>query len=162
MIAMIAALAASQPSTQDPPTPDIVGPRQLCFKYSSFLLNEGERVVDVRMGLEGMGIEVAGPRGSYSIRESEIFAPASLGRRTQRMGGTSYYRLRGPLRYAVTGRTDYSPARDTLVLWLSGSAFTGQPDDASIYTRVTIADPAPLHCDHRYLYGWDVALDNDE
>jgi hypothetical protein len=109
-----------------------------------------------------MGIEVEGPRGMYSVRESEIFArPATLGMRVNRNEQTSYYRSGNPVRYAITGRTSYSLDKDTLVLWVSGHALTGERPDAAIYSRVTVSDPAPLRCDIRYLYGWDVALGPD-
>lgn len=147
---------------RDAPEREIVGPKKLCFKYSSFQLAEGERVADIRIGMEGMGIEVEGPFGRYSVRESEIFAkPAMLGRRVSRHDDTKYYRNGDPVSYAVTGRTSYSPERDTLVLWVSGPALTGQRTDAAIYSRVTVGDPALQRCDYRYLYGWDVALGLD-
>ena len=159
IIALTLALATGSAGGLDAPEREIIGPRTLCFKYSSFQLVEGERVADVRIGLEGMGIEVEGPQGRYSVRESEIFArPATLGRRVNRNEGTSYYRSGNPVRSAIIGRTSYSPDRDTLVLWVSGSALTGRTADATIYSRVTVGDPASLLCDNRYLYGWDIAL----
>lgn len=162
MAALIFALATSSQPVSDTPEPNIVGPKLLCFKYSSFQLSEGERVADVRMGLEAMVVEIDGPLGRYTIRESEIFRrPARLGTRVARNAGTTYYRSGSPVRYAVTGRTDYSTERDTLVLWLSGDALNGQRADAAIYRRVAVGDPAQLRCDFRYLYGWDVALGLD-
>ena len=163
LIALTIALATGAAGALDEPQRDITGPRKLCFKYSSFQLAAGERVTDVQIGVEGMGIEVEGLLGRYSVRESEIFArPARLGRRVSRNEDASYYRSGNPVSYAVTGRTSYSPDRDTLVLWLSGPALTGQRADAAIYSRVAVGDPAPLRCDNRYLYGWDVALGQDE
>jgi hypothetical protein len=115
------------------------------------------------MGLEGMAIEVEGPQGRYSVAESEIFGrPAALGRRVNRNGGTTYFRRGDPVRYAVTGRTSYSPNRDTLLLWVSGAPLTGRTTDAAFYSRVTVGDPASVDCDHRYLYGWDIALGLDD
>jgi len=159
IIALTLALAAGGAVQVEAPDREIIGPKTLCFKYSSFQLLDGERVVDVRIGLEAMGIEVEGPHGRYSIRESEIFAkPRMLGRRVHRNGVTAYYRSRSAASYAITGRTSYSPDRDALVLWLSGSALTGRAADATIYSRVTVGDPASLRCDRRYLYGRDIAL----
>ena len=159
-ITLILVLATGSAGRADAPEHEIIGPKTLCFKYSSFQLTEGERVADVRIGLEGMGIDVEGLRGRYSVRESEIFArPASLGRLVSRRDNTNYFRSDRPARYAITGRTSYSLNRDTLVLWVSGFALTGRRADATIYNRVTVGDPASLRCDMRYLYGWDTALE---
>ncbi|WOB78348.1 hypothetical protein [Brevundimonas nasdae] len=158
-IALTLALATGAAGGFDTPHREIIGPKTLCFKYSSLQLVEGERVADVRVGLEGMGIEVEGPQGRYSVQESEIFArPATLGRRVNRNEGTNYYRSGNPVSYAIAGRTSYSPDRDTLVVRMSGPALAGRTTDAEIYRRVTVADPASLRCDNRYLYGWDIAL----
>ena len=158
-IALTLALATGSVGQPDVLESEIIGPKMLCFKYSSFQLLEGERVVDVRVGLEGMGIDVEGLQGRYSVRESEIFArPTTLGRRVNRNNGTTYYRSRNGASYAITGRTSYSPDRATLVLWVSGSALTGRKADATIYTRINVGDPASLRCDNRYLYGLDIAF----
>lgn len=163
LTALTIALATGSSAWVGTPEPEIVGPKLLCFKYSSFQLLEGERVTDVRMGLEAMVIEVDGPLGPYTVAESEIFRrPARLGARVVRSGGTTYYRRGNPPSYAVTGRTRHSTERDTLVLWVSGSALTGQGVDAAVFTRVMVGDPAQLPCDYRYLYGWDVAFGPDE
>lgn len=139
--------------------------RLVCLRHNSAVSNlrRASEVTDVRIGLEGMGIEVEGPLGRFSVRESEIFTrPARLGRRVNRNEDASYYRSGNPLSYAVTARTSYSPDRDTLALWLSGPALTGQRADAAIYSRIAVGDPAPLRCDNRYIYGWDVVLGQDE
>ena len=160
LIVLTLALATG---AQDAPQPPILGPKRLCFKYSSFLLEANERVTEVQMGLEGMGIEVEGPLGRFTVRESEIFAkPENLGERVSRNQDTSYYLNGKPLSYAVRGRTSYSPDRETLVLWLSGPALTGQATDMTIYNRIAVGDPASLPCDKRYLYGWDIILGKDE
>lgn len=162
-IALHLAFATGLAGGIDAPEREIVGPKLLCFKYSSYQLIEGERIADVSVGLEGMGIEVEGSQGLYTVRESEIFSrPATLGRRVNRTEGASYHRSGNPVRYAITGRTSYSPDKDTLVLWVSGSALTGRRTDSAIYNRVSVGDPAPLRCDYRYLYGWDVALGQGE
>jgi hypothetical protein len=159
LIALAIALATGSAGMRDEPAREIVGPKRLCFKHSSFQLTEGERVADVRMGVEGMSIGVEGPMGRYRISESEIFRkPTELGRRVGRRDGTGYYRVSDPVRYAVTGRTSFSPDRDALVLWVSGDALVGQRTDAEIYNRVAVGDPAGRRCHYRYLYGGDAAL----
>lgn len=160
--ALMFALATSSQPVPDTPEPNIVGPKLLCFKYSSFQLLEGERVTEAPIGLEGMAVVIDGQSGAYEIRESELFGrPARIGTRVARNAGTAYFRRSGPIRYAVAGRTGYSLDRDALVLWISGDALNGQRADAAIYRRVAVGDPSQLRCDFRYLYGWDVALGVD-
>ncbi len=163
LAALTIALATGSSAWLDTPEPETIGPKLLCFKYSSFQLLEGERVTDVRIGIHAMVIEVDGPAGRYTVAESDNFRrPASLGTWVARSGGTTYHRSGNPPSYAVTGRTSYSTERDVLVLWVSGSALNGRRTDAAVFTRVMVGDPAPLPCDYRYLYGFDVFLGQDE
>lgn len=135
----------------------VIGPMQICFKYSSFSLLEGERIVGFQGSAESMAIDLEGPTGSFRIGESEIFAdPAHPGRRVSQHNGTSVYRLRDPdLRYAVYGKTEFSDGRDRLMLWLDGEALDGSRRDARIYDRLIVGDPSALHCKHIFTYSWD-------
>ncbi|WP_395651748.1 hypothetical protein [Brevundimonas sp.] len=135
----------------------IAGPKQLCFKYSSFTLLEGERIVGFQGGAEAMAIDIEGPSGAFRIGESEIFrGPSRPGRRVSRHDGTSVYRLRDPgLRYAIYGRTEFSDGQDQLVIWLGGEALDGSRRDAQIYDRLIVGDTSQLGCQHTFTYSWD-------
>lgn len=71
-IALTLALATGASDGLDTPHREIIGPKTLCLKYSSLQLVEGERVADVRIGLEGMGIEIEGP---YAIAGRTSYSP---------------------------------------------------------------------------------------
>lgn len=142
------------------PADDARGAMTVCFRYSSFSLAEGEVVEDVQMGIHGLLLVIRGSRGRYEVRENEIFArPHRLGRRVSRTGTASVYRsLESSVSYAIMGRPEFSPDRDVMILMLTGEALEGDRSDARIYSRVTVGDPALIHCDRRYLNGWDVLL----
>ncbi|CAN5328210.1 hypothetical protein BH10PSE1_BH10PSE1_01750 [soil metagenome] len=135
----------------------IVGPMQICFKYSSFKLLEGERIVGFQGGMEAMAIDLEGPSGAFRIGESEIFSgPRHQDRRVAQHDDTSVYRVSQPrLRYAIYGKTDFSDGRDRLVIWLDGNALDGSRRDARIYDRLIVGDTTALSCRHTYTYGWD-------
>ena len=74
-IVAIALLTLGAPSQAERLENPVLGPKQLCFKYSAFALNAGERVNDFSGSMEGMSITVKSPAGRYEIAESEIFSP---------------------------------------------------------------------------------------
>ncbi len=149
----------AQESEEDAMTP-VVGPRQVCFKYSSFNLLEGERIVGFQGGAESMAVNVEGLYGAFRIGESEIFAgPPRRGLRVSTRNGTSVYRLRDPdLRYGVYGKTAFSAGRDRLTIWLQGKALNGTRRDAHIYDRLVVGDTSTLNCQHTFTYGWELIL----
>jgi hypothetical protein len=142
------------------PEVDVVGPMTLCFRYSSFMLGDGESVEEVQMGIHGLEVAIASPPGRYEVHENEILAsPRPLGRRVLRTETASVYRLLEPsVSYAILARPEFSRDRDVMLLVLTGDALEGNDADARIYARVTVGDPTSMHCDRRYLYGWDAVL----
>jgi len=135
----------------------VEGPKLICFKYSTFMLEEGERVSDFSGSPEAMSITVNGSARSFQIGESEIFASPKSGRRlVSSKAGTTVYRVSDHGgRYAVFGRTSFSPEKDRLVIWLSGEALKGRKGDANVYRRLVVRDPKPLKCDQTFTYSWD-------
>ena len=125
---LLAALlvVAPVPVRAEPLERPVVGPMLVCFKYSSFSLADGERIIDFEGGAEGMAVRVEGPHGAYWIEESEIFITPRLGRLLSDNGGTRVYRLRGRARqYAIVGATNFSGGEDRAVIRLEGGALTG-------------------------------------
>lgn len=159
----VAALASSSPSAADTLRNPVAGPGLLCFKYSTFQLLAGERAVAFSGSPESMEITIDGPSGRYAVAESEIFAPpAHRGRRVARRAGTIVYAIPDDKdHYAIYGRTSFSPGKDRLIVWLSGSVLTGGAQDAAIYTRLTIVDPDRTKCIHTFTYSWDAFLPSD-
>lgn len=152
---MVLSATANAEPLDDP----VVGPTQVCFKYSAFSLDDGERIVGFEGGAEGMAVTVEGPAGAYRIGESEIFATPRLGRVVSDRDGTRVYRLRGRAReYAIRGTTSFSDGEDRTVIRLEGEALTGTSRDAQIYRRFTITDPSALHCPRTFTYSWDAML----
>lgn len=146
----------------EPLAEPVVGPMQVCFKYSSFSLAGGERITDFDGGGEGMAVRIEGPNGTYRIGESEIFATPRLGRLVANRDGTRVYRLRGRSReYAIVGATTFSDGEDIVVIRLDGEALTGTSRDAQVYERFRVADPASLHCSQIFTYSWDAMFGLD-
>lgn len=149
-------VALSSSTNADPLNPPVTGPKLICFKYSTFALDPDESITDVSGSPEGISVTVKGPSGSYSIDESEIFAPAK-GRNqlVYTRNGTHVYRVtETEIRYAIYGRTSFSKDKDRLVIWLSGDALkaSNSPD---IYRRVEVRDPAGIKCQHTFTYSWE-------
>jgi hypothetical protein len=108
-----------------------------------------------------MSITLARPSGDIRIGESEIYAtPERLGKLVAQFEETRVYRVRRSegLYYRVTGPTQFQPDAKKLILVLSGPGFTGSARDAAIYNRFRIGDVGKVHCDKRYLYGWEFFL----
>ena len=145
--------AASEPLEKP-----VSGPKLLCFKYSTFLLLEGELVTAMSGGPEAISLTVEGPLGTYEVAESEIFAPtAGTRRQVFSTGSTHVYRVAGKRpRYAVYGPTNFSDGKDQLVVWLSGSVLKGTISDEVIYRRLNVrnTDAATVKCEHKFTYSW--------
>lgn len=154
--ALVLSSVAGGNAFADPLNKPVEGPKLVCFKYSTFMLKEGERITDFSGSPEAMSITVNDAAHSFQIGESEIFAPPSGEKRlVWSNGGTAVYRVSGHSgRYAVFGRTSFSTGRDRLVVWLSGNALKGGKDDASVYGRLLVRDPATLKCDQTFTYSW--------
>jgi hypothetical protein len=160
VVGLASASATSADTLRDP----VAGPGLLCFKYSTFRLLDGERVIAFSGGAVSLEITIDGPSGRYAIAEGEIFAPpAHLGRRVVRQAKTTVYAVpsREPL-YAIYGRTSFAPEKDHLIVWLSGPALTGSIKDAAIYARFAVTDPGQTKCIHTFTYSWDAFLPPDE
>lgn len=159
----VVALMATGSAAADPPPDSVAGPGLLCFKYSTFDLLAGERVVAVSGSPESMEITIEGPAGRYVVAESEIFAPpAHLGRRVARQAKTTVYAVPGnEVRYAVYGRASFAPREDSLIVWISGPALTGGATDAALYARFAVADPDRAKCIHTFTYSWDAYLPDE-
>jgi hypothetical protein len=132
------------------------GPKNLCFKYSTFTLAAGESVTDFSGGFEGMMIDVKGPKGKYTISESEIFArPRERGNFVNAHSHATIYALKGRERqYAIYGRTRFSPNSDRLIVRLRGDALRGTAADADIYDRFDVVEPRSQDCEHTFTYSW--------
>lgn len=138
----------------------VVGPKLVCFMYSSFELARGERITEFEAGVHAMAVEVEGAFGSYRIMEGETFAaPRQLGEPLLQRDGMTVYRLRDPeLRYALTGRILHPDDEDNVIIWLAGEGLTGRRADRRVLDRLTLGDPSALACGYRFRYGWDVML----
>ena len=147
---------ASSGAIADPLDKPVTGPLLVCFKYSTFMLEEGERISDFSGSPEAMSIMVDGPTSSYEIGESEIFAsPKGKKRFVASKDGTAVYRVSDHGgRYAIFGRTTFSKDKDRLVIWLSGKGLDGKKSDASVYNRFEVRDPAGIKCDRTFTYSW--------
>ena len=146
----------------DAPRAEVSGPKTVCFRYSSFALKAGERIVREQVGIHGVVVRIEGPFGSYQVSENEAYrTPARLGTRVSREGDTSIFRSRArPYSYAFVAPTEFSPDQPTMIGVISGDALSGRTNDASIYRRLTIGDPSRVRCNHSYLYGFDAVLGN--
>ena len=149
-------LSASSPAISAPPKSPVVGPMLLCFKYSTFNLQAGERVADFSGGFERMSLTIDGPSSVYTIAESEIFAPIRRAHRPVFSSDTTHVfrALGGPPKYAIYGRPSFSPDQDRLVIWLSGPTLTGSKKDAAIYGRFDVRSIDPDKCGHGFTYSW--------
>ena len=146
----------------DVPRAEVRGPKTICFRYSSFALDAGERIESEQMGIHGVSVRIEGPSGSYQISENEIYrTPARLGTRVYREGETSIFRSQArPYRYAFVAPTEFWPDQPRMIAVISGDVLSGGRGDASVYRRLTITDPSRIRCDHSYLYGFDAVLGN--
>lgn len=142
------------------PQAEVVGPKIICFAYSSFALNAGERVVSEQIGAHGISLRIQGRSGFYEITENEVMRmPARLGRKVHQSGDTSIFRSRSrPFSYAFVVPTASSRSEPRMVAFISGEVLSGGADDASIYRRFTVADSSLTRCDHTYRYGFDAML----
>jgi hypothetical protein len=149
------ALAGSAAATAGAPSRPVEGPMLVCLKYSTFQLAERERVTDFSGSVESMSLTVEGPRGTFEIGESEIWAePVNRGRAVLERQQTAVYQLEGePPRYHIFGYTSYSPDEAQLVVTLSGDALRGSAADQSIYRRFEVRDPERAACGHQFTYG---------
>ncbi len=146
----------------DAPRAEVRGPKTICFRYSSFALDAGERIEGEQMGIHGVVVRIEGPSGSYQVSENEAYrTPARLGTRVYREGEVSIFRSRArPYSYAFVSPTASSPDQPRMIAIISGDALSGGRSDASFYRRLTVADPSRIRCDHSYLYGFDAMLGN--
>jgi hypothetical protein len=158
--AAIAALTLLATGVQASPLREpVVGPTQVCFKYSSFSLSEGERVTDFSPAPESMGIEVEGPNGRYDVVESELFYVPNPGRALREDHGTSVFRAKRRSReYLIAGVTGFSRDKSIVVVSVSGPALTGTRRDALIYDRFIVGDPAQMNCPDKFTYSWQAFL----
>lgn len=136
--------------------PPIQGPSLVCFMHSRLHLGAGEQVTDFSAGIHAMTISVVGPRGRFSLSESNHFAtPRRLGPTVYETKTLSIHRVRqdGQLRYAVVGFADFAPDEPRLLIWLSGPALAGGHNER-VFRRIEVGDPAGASCDHGFRYGW--------
>jgi hypothetical protein len=149
-----ASLGLASTAHAEPLAKPVNGPTTLCFKYSTFELVSGEVAVDFIGGLEGMRLEIEGPKGKYFIDESEIFAPPHAAKMpvSKRGMGTTYSLDEGG--YVIFGPTTFSHGADRPVVRLSGDALKGTPEDAEIYRRFDIRDPRGAGCRQVFTYTW--------
>jgi hypothetical protein len=138
----------------------VLGPKLVCFKYSTFLLGKGEKIIEYSRSPEAMSVTVEGASGTFKIGESEIFAPVQGQKRLIALREqTKIYRVtseRG--RYAIYGPTNNSDGKDQLVIWLSGNGLMGKNKDRTILNRFDIRDPDTVKCEQTFTYSWDFIL----
>ena len=160
---LLTMLALSLDPQVRPPDTSVTGPAALCFHHSRFILDESERVAEVRMGVHGAVVDVDGPAGRYEVSENEIYAlPARRGAVVFRDEAVTIRRFRREgVSYGFFTRPSFSPGRDVMLALVSGEALTGRASDAAVYRRFVMGTPVPEACDHRYLYGWGVMLGED-
>jgi hypothetical protein len=162
MIALAIALAMSSASAAQitPLEHPVMGPKTVCLKYSSFQLAEGESIRGFGGGIETMVLEIVGPSGSYTLAESEIWRDGARNRRVASYGRTSVYSVRDghAVRYAIYGPASFANGSERLLVRLESDRFDGTRTDAAVYRRVTVGDPAQLHCQQRFHYGWEDML----
>lgn len=153
------ALVCSGPALAEPiPLPAIAGPQTICFKYSAFRLAAGERAEGLEMGLEGLSLDVSGPRGKFTIAESEIWrAPDDPGASVLKRDDLTAFKDRasGETRYGIWGKTFFSAGRSVLLIWLSGPALRGDAADRELIDRFRIGDAGKFDCARRYVYTMD-------
>jgi hypothetical protein len=156
IIAVAVSGIASGTAFADPLDKAVTGPKLICFKYSTFMLGEDERISDFSGSPEAMSITVDTPTSSYEIGESEIFAPPKGKKRlVASKDGTTVYRVSDHGgRYAIFGRTTFSKDKDRLVIWLSGKGLDGEKSDTSVFDRFEVRDPAGIKCDRTFTYSW--------
>jgi hypothetical protein len=155
VIVSVALLALSGPIQAKPLDTPTSGPKQLCFKYSIFSLNAGERVTDFSGSMEGLEVKIKGSSGTYEIAESEIFAPPK-GEKTlvYSRARTKVYRVPGHGRqYEIEGPTSFSQGKDWPLIWLSGNALRSLKRDVGIFGRLEVRDPKPVKCEQTFTYG---------
>jgi len=160
IVTAIALLASSTLARAEPLAEPVVGPKLICFKYSIFLLGEGEKITDFSGSAEAMAITVEGPSGTFRIGESEIFAPAKGRKRlVVSKGQTSIYRVSSQGgRYAIYGPTGFSNGQDRLIIWLSGDNLRGSSTDRGVLDRFEVRDPASVTCQQTFTYSWDFLI----
>jgi hypothetical protein len=152
-----AALLIATAGRAEPLKEPVDGPQLICFKYSTFQLLKGERIVDFSGGMESMSVRVLTPHGQLTIAESEIFAvPTRARQKIAEWNGTKVYRYGSESgRYGLFGKTAYSADEDRLVIWLSIMTLMGTSDDAAVYRRFDVRDPAGSGCKRGFTYGWE-------
>lgn len=153
------------PVAAEPLGHPVVGPKLICFKYSTFSLLAGERITDFSSSPEAMSVKIQGARDSYTIAESEIFK--QLKHTEQPLfqhEGMSVYRIRVPwnqgedhngIDYGLYGRTRFSIDKDRLLLLLYGPLIRGGASDARIYERLRVRDVASVACQFHFTYSFE-------
>jgi hypothetical protein len=136
----------------------VLGPKLVCFKYSTFLLDQGEKIIEFSGSTEAMSVTVEGASGTLRIGESEIFAAVRGQKRlVASRGQTKIYRVTSERRrYAIYGPTNSSEGKDQLVIWLSGDSLRGNSSDRAVLDRFEIRDPASVRCEQTFTYSWDL------
>lgn len=156
-LAAVLAWGDARSAHADVPSALIEGPSLLCFMHSRFQLAAGERVTDFSLGIHVMSINVAGPRGQYTVSEGNHFGtPRRLGRTVYETETLSVHQLRrnGAIQYAVMGFADFAPNERRVLIWLSGPALGGSSGE-QVFRRLTVGDPARAKCDRGFRYGWN-------
>ncbi|HWA92845.1 MAG TPA: hypothetical protein VG889_22630 [Rhizomicrobium sp.] len=147
---LIGAMLLAAPVEAAPLDPPVMGPKLVCFEYSTFFLKDGERIVDFESSPEAMLAKIESPSARYEIGESGGLAPLKTGKRlVSSSGKTSVFRNFGrERRYEIYGPTSFP--HEGPVLFLSVKSGTS---DRGIYSRIEVRDPKPVECGYRFIYG---------
>ncbi|HEX6376169.1 MAG TPA: hypothetical protein VFZ91_10660 [Allosphingosinicella sp.] len=132
----------------------VTGPARVCFMYSGFDLETGETSYLSYSGIHSAQLTIVGPRGSFELTESEIFARPKRPGRTMTGLKTKVvrHRAKGRLRYDVYSSSDGGGASRPL-LRLEGGALTGKAADRDILDRIAL-NPQTGSCREAFAYGW--------
>lgn len=155
-VILLSAVLMSASVQAEPPGRPVVGPKLVCFKYSTFELAKGESISPISGSPEGISLSVEGPSGRFTIGESEIYASVKGAKRlVHSNASTSVYRVPGKNgRYAIYGPTSFSDGKVRLVIWLSGENLKGKKSDQAVFKRFTVRDPAGVVCEQTFTYSW--------
>lgn len=128
------------------------GAQLICLRHSTLQLLEGERITDYKIGIEVTRVTIGSRTGSFTISESKTWpVPTELRELILANGATQVYRYGGAAhRYAVMAPADWQPEGKPL-LWLAIMPRTADSDDAAIYSRIEVRDPATVKCHQSFV-----------
>jgi hypothetical protein len=139
----------------------VAGPARVCMVQGGIDLIAGETAYLSYLGIHAGKLRIVGPANDFSVSEGDIWAAP----RTKRHGvkgaellNVARFGSKDRPRYAVYGRTDFSPDKDRLMIWVDG--LRGGAEDVGFLQRIRATVTAKESCQRRFVYGW--FFDEDE